>query len=129
MLFLCFPLSTYVAEEVRIRWVQTQHRADSLFAKIRDIILTGVGTAEAKLATILDMITGHTDSAKARVNEKYDEGKAYAGAKYDEASDLANEKAKQAAEKKGEYETTGKGYWNEKVEEARKNAGKAKIEL
>ena len=88
-----------------------------------------MGTAEAKLATILDMITGHTESAKARVNEKYDEGKAYASAKYDEASDLANEKAKQAAETKGEYETSGKKYWNEKVEDARKNAGKAKIEL
>ena len=118
--YLCVDVLTplILTEEVRIRWVQTQNRTESLFTKIRDIILSSVGTAEAKLATILDIITGHAESAKTRTSEKYEEGKGY-----------ANEKAAQAGEKKGEYESAGKKYWNEKVEEAQKGAGKAKVEL
>lgn len=166
-------------EEVRIRWVQTQHKADSIYYMIKELILSGVGSAETKLAMvcspyrlpgvclttfvqILDMITGHTESAKARAaqkvddtkdyanakyddtkdyaNAKYDDAKGHANAKYNEASGYANQKADeasgyasektaQAQQKKGEYETAGKKYWNEKVEQAQKQAEHAKVEL
>lgn len=123
-------------EETRIRWVQTQNRTESLFAKIRDIILGGVGSTEAKLATILDIITGHAESAKTRAEEKVEEGKAkadeaagYAGQKYEEGKGYANEKAREAGEKGAEYESAGKKYWNEKVEDVQRGAGKAKVEL
>lgn len=105
-------------EEVRIRWVQTQHRTDSLYTKIRDIILGSVGTAESKLAMILDMITGQAESAKTRASEKYDEAAGY-----------ADEKAAQADHKKGQYESEGKKYWNKKMEKAQQAAGNAKVEL
>ena len=111
-------LLTSRTEEVRIRWVQTHHRADSLYTKIRDIILSSVGTAEAKLAMILEMITGHAESAKTRASEKYDEAAGY-----------ANEKTAQADNKKNEYESAGKQYWNKKMEEAQHAAGNAKVEL
>ena len=39
-------------EEVRIRWVQTQHRAESLYTKIKNIILSGVESAEVKLGMV-----------------------------------------------------------------------------
>lgn len=39
-------------EEVRIRWVQTQHRAESLYTKIKNIIFSGVESAEVKLGMV-----------------------------------------------------------------------------
>lgn len=40
------------AEEVRIRWVQTQHRAESLYGKIKSIIFSSVESAEVKLGMV-----------------------------------------------------------------------------
>lgn len=43
---------TSSAEEVRIRYVQTTTRAESLLHKIRDTILEGVEVAEEKIGTV-----------------------------------------------------------------------------
>jgi hypothetical protein len=67
---------------------------------------------------ILDMITGHAESAKTRASEKYDDAAGY-----------ANEKAAQADRKKADYESAGKQYWNKKVEDAQQAANHAKVEL
>ncbi|KAJ7756253.1 hypothetical protein B0H16DRAFT_1539183 [Mycena metata] len=51
-------------QETRIRWIQTQ----TTFARIRDIVNSGVEATEEKLASILNMLTGEAkhgaDSAK-----------------------------------------------------------------
>ncbi|CAL1698317.1 unnamed protein product [Somion occarium] len=156
-------------QEVRIRWVQTTTRAEALFATIREVITSGVEAAEEKLGTvrsrrlhfrllfnicypqILDILTGHVESAKTRaneaqdatkdyVNEKYAEGKDYAGQKageakakagdtYEYASDKTAEAKGKAGAKSAEYSSAGKKYWNEKVEAAKKKADQAKVEL
>lgn len=43
-------------EEVRIRWVQTQHRAESLYVKVKNIILSSVESAEVKLGMVSSLI-------------------------------------------------------------------------
>lgn len=142
-------------QEVRIRWVQTQTKAEGLYAHVKELVMSGVETTEEKLGMILDMLTGYTEHttqrtaakygrAKAKAGEKYDDVSAAAGEKYDEASKAAGETAEAAQEyvgekyadakgkadkKKGEYETAGKKYWNEKVEQAQRKAEEAKVEL
>ncbi|CAL1698321.1 unnamed protein product [Somion occarium] len=128
--------------EVRIRWVQMT---------IRKVITNGVEAAEEKLGIILDILTGHVESAKTRaneaqdatkdyVNEKYAEGKDYAGQKageakakagdtYEYASDKTEEAKGKAGAKSAEYSSAGKKYWNEKVEAAKMKADQAKVEL
>ncbi|KAL4253753.1 hypothetical protein ABKN59_002957 [Abortiporus biennis] len=148
-----------------------------LLQEIRDAINNGVGVAEEKIATVLDMLTGYAESAKTRGYETYSGSKAYAGEKYDDtkssvssagssvssgassaashassgagsaashassagssvgssASSLgssATDTAKETAKSKGsEYDSAGRKYWNEKVEEAKRAADQAKVEL
>ncbi|KAG8852585.1 hypothetical protein FRB96_008584 [Tulasnella sp. 330] len=50
-------------QEVRIRYHQTNNRVDQLIASIRDTINAGVGSAEAKLAQVMDMLKGGSDTA------------------------------------------------------------------
>ncbi|KAI0078390.1 hypothetical protein K474DRAFT_1660392 [Panus rudis PR-1116 ss-1] len=131
-------------QEVRIRWVQTQHVADDLFHKILNTINSGVETAEDKLGQIyrqiLEMITGYSESAKTRSYETYDASKDYANEKVAQGRDYANQKYEdakataatgtaKAGQKGAEYESAGKKYWNEKVEQAKRKADEAKVEL
>ncbi|KAI0790990.1 hypothetical protein C8Q75DRAFT_758816 [Abortiporus biennis] len=164
-------------QEVRIRYVQTTHRADDILSKIRDAINNGVGVAEEKIATVLDMLTGYAETAKTRGYETYSGSKAYAGEKYDDTKSsvssagssassgasstashassgagsaashassagssvgssassvgsYATDTAKEAVKSKGsEYDSAGRKYWNEKVEEAKRAADQAKVEL
>ena len=51
---LHFRLNLY-AEETRIRWVQTTNRAETIFARLRDIINSSVEAAEEKVARILEV--------------------------------------------------------------------------
>ncbi|KIP01457.1 hypothetical protein PHLGIDRAFT_32539 [Phlebiopsis gigantea 11061_1 CR5-6] len=127
-------------QETRIRWVQTQHRAGSLYSTILHIIMSGVETAEEKLGMILDLVTGSAEHAKARSQETYDDaaayahGKAdgargYADAKFDEASGRYADAKQRVGEKAGETESAGRQYWNDRVEDAKRAADHAKVEL
>ena len=89
---------------------------------------------------ILDMLTGSAEHAKAYGGAKFEDAKGYASDKYDDAREYANEKyadaervysdaSKKTDKKKTEYESAGKKYWNEKVEQAQKGAEEAKVEL
>ncbi|KAK7688573.1 hypothetical protein QCA50_008111 [Cerrena zonata] len=98
-------------QEARIRWVQTTDHTESLFNKLKDIIMNGVGAAEEKLGLIIELITGHAETAKER-------SKAYVG-----------EKAHQAKEKGAEFEKAGKKSWNEKVDQTKRKADEVKVEL
>ncbi|KAJ3477437.1 hypothetical protein NLI96_g10462 [Meripilus lineatus] len=106
-------------QEVRIRWVQTSHRADATFARILEVINNSVTAAEEKIGMILDMLTGHMESAKHRGQGAYEQGRDYADEKYYEGKEYATSKAKDAKDKTREYEKAGKKYWNEKAEEAK----------
>ena len=144
------------AEETRIRWVQTQHRAESLYTKIVGIVMGGVESAEEKLGMvrrlrpraasadalvqILDVVTGSAEHAKARSKEAYDDAAAYAqdkagdargyaDAKFDEASGRYAEAAGRASEEAREAAGAGAQYWNERVEDAQHAAEHAKVEL
>lgn len=58
---ILLPVDFYLTlgtEEVRIRWVQTQHRAEGLYARIKNIILSGVETAEEKLGMVSNIHPG-----------------------------------------------------------------------
>lgn len=78
---------------------------------------------------ILDLLTGSTEHAKARANEKYYENKEHAHKKADEYADYASQKSDEAKAKSADYESTGKKYWNQKVEDAKHAADHAKVEL
>ncbi|KDQ55914.1 hypothetical protein JAAARDRAFT_180063 [Jaapia argillacea MUCL 33604] len=84
-------------QEVRIRWVQTQTRTESLYNKIRDLVCSGVEIAEEKLGQVLDILGGHVDNSKKYAGEKYEQGKGYANEKYGDATDYAGEKASSAS--------------------------------
>jgi hypothetical protein len=56
--------------EVRIRWVQTNNRVESLLNSIRLAISNSVETCENKLTAILELLTGTKDQA-VRDAEKY----------------------------------------------------------
>lgn len=139
-------------EEVRIGWIQTQHRAEGLYAKIKNIILSSVESAEVKLGMvsplssrfacrqarlltgtlnvqILDLITGSAEHAKTRSGEKWEEGKAYADEKASSASARGAQNTAEAKAKAGEAESAGKKYWNQKVEDAKRAADHVKVEL
>ncbi len=178
--------------------MQTSNRAEAVYSKIRDVINGGVEAAEEKLGMvpchplsssivtvssdsrdtqIMDLLTGHVESAKHRGQAAYQqgrdyadekvntgqdylsgkyterkyyasqiakEGKDYASQKAAEGKDYAYQKATEgkdhvasktqgakdtAGAKTAEFEKAGKKYWNEKVEGAKRQADKAKVEL
>lgn len=47
--------SSSTAEETRIRWVQASSRAETLFAKLKEIVNSSVGAVEDRLARILEV--------------------------------------------------------------------------
>jgi len=51
---LAIPCS-YVTEETRIRWVQTSSRAETIFAKLKEIVNSSVGAVEDRLVRILEV--------------------------------------------------------------------------
>ena len=69
------------------------------------------GVSNSFSLQIIELITGHAEPAKQR-SEAYVE-----------------KKSDQTRQKGAEYESAGKKYWNEKVDEAKKKAEEAKVEL
>ncbi|KAI0742874.1 hypothetical protein C8Q80DRAFT_1191214 [Daedaleopsis nitida] len=51
-------------QEVRIRWVETQGRAGSLWLRVKNYFDSGVDVAEDKLGMILEILTGGAEGAK-----------------------------------------------------------------
>lgn len=90
-------------QETRIKWVQTRTRADNLYAKIAELVGSGVHTAEESLQHIYDLLVGSVESGKAYTDEKTAEGKAYAEDSFDSAREKTGEKVKKGGSKiKGE---------------------------
>jgi hypothetical protein len=57
-----------LAEETRIRWVQTQ----TTFERLRDFVNSGVEATEETLGRVMEMLTGEGEKAKneAKANAK-----------------------------------------------------------
>lgn len=75
----------FFAEETRIRWVQTQTHAETLFNKISELVNSGVYKAEDALIKIFSILTGSNwgetkDGATEWVEHKYDDMKEKVGA-------------------------------------------------
>jgi len=107
------------AEETRIRWVQTQTRADNLFLKIKELVNSGIYAAEDVLHHLMALLSGGWEETKEKSGEAYGAGKAKTSEVYEEGKAKAGEAQGWAGKKKGEAE----GWAEEKVDNARKATG------
>ena len=57
---------------MRIRWVQTTHNADALYARIKDIVNGGVEAAEESINRILEILGARSEHANQKAKETYD---------------------------------------------------------
>ncbi|KAF8999783.1 hypothetical protein BDQ17DRAFT_733076 [Cyathus striatus] len=115
-------------QEVRIRWIQTQTRAEAIFTKIKDIVNGGVLTIEDALHRVLVLLSGGWEETKEKTYEGLRAGEAgYEEAKrrsekayYDtkHGAEGTYEEAKKKGEKGYEYGKAkgwrkGEGWWTE----------------
>jgi hypothetical protein len=117
-------------QEVRIHYYQANNRVEQLIASIRDTINAGVGSAEAKLSQIMDMLGHKTDQANASATSAAasgtDAAKGYAHDKASSASAYGSQKthgakeyaAEQAADKAASAEGAARSA-KEHAEDAR----------
>jgi hypothetical protein len=101
-------------QEVRIRWIQTTTRAESVIARISDIINSNLHLAEHKIGDILALLTGQARSAEDTARASYYDAKGYAQEKAHDAQ--------WAAESAG-YE--GKAQWKDAKGTAKSAAAQA----
>ena len=78
---------TQFIEEVRIRYVQTSSHLEQIYAKLRQLVSSGVTSAEETLGQVLDLLAGKEKDAEKYVKTKkidleqtYDEKRAEASA-------------------------------------------------
>jgi hypothetical protein len=93
---------TSITEETRIRWVQTQTRAESLLVKIKEVINSGIYKAEDTLSHLFALLSGGWEEKKERAKDKGAEGRDYLEKKAGEGRDWADEKVGDARETAGE---------------------------
>lgn len=62
----------FLIEETRIRWVQSQKRAETLFAKIKEIVNSGLYKADEVISHIMGLLKGDLDYASHKTNAAYD---------------------------------------------------------
>jgi hypothetical protein len=84
--------------EVRIRYVITQNRVDAFMQSIRDAVSSSIESAEGKLGSILDMLSGVKDDAEVKRREVL----SAAEKKAKEAQEKADELKKEAIRMKNE---------------------------
>ncbi|OAX40694.1 hypothetical protein K503DRAFT_714030 [Rhizopogon vinicolor AM-OR11-026] len=102
-------------QETRIRWVQASNRAETLFAKLKEIVNSSVGAVEDRLARILELLSGHAYHA----SEKASDARAYAEDKKGSAWHWGCQKAEDARGCADE-KTDGAWHWgSQKTDEAK----------
>lgn len=85
-------------DEVRIRYVITQNRIDAFIQAIRDTVSHSIETAEDKLGSVLELLSGVKDDAEVKRRELVTE----AEKKAKEAQAKAEELRKEAIRMKEE---------------------------
>ena len=76
------------AEECRIRYVQTSSRIEQIYARLREIVASGVSSAEETLGQILELLSGVEKRAEGKTRD--------AGEKLSEKKGEAEKKAEKA---------------------------------
>ncbi|KAH7927196.1 hypothetical protein BV22DRAFT_1111238 [Leucogyrophana mollusca] len=109
-------------QETRIRWVQTSNRAETIFAKLKEIVNGGVEAAEEKLARVLEVLSGASHDTSRYANEKAGDAKGYKDSAWSWGSHKANDAKGYAEEKK---DSTW-GWGSQKADQARGAADDAK---
>ncbi|KAF8064088.1 hypothetical protein FPV67DRAFT_1420244 [Lyophyllum atratum] len=108
-------------QETRIRWVQTQNNAESLWEKVKDSVGSVEESIEERLANIWNILKGNYGQGEKIVEEKYNDGKEkgyeakkeagrrYSDAekKYEQEKERAYEKGQDAREHVGEKVKVG----------------------
>ena len=103
------PCLTFIAEETRIRWLQSQTRAETLLVKIKEVINSGIYKAEDTLFHLMALLSGGWEDTKDRSADalekakvKAGESKGYLEKKASETRNWAQEKMNHARETSGE---------------------------
>ncbi|KAH0834054.1 hypothetical protein J3R83DRAFT_11338 [Lanmaoa asiatica] len=94
-----YLLLKFPAEETRIRWVQTSTRAETIFARLQEIINSSVEVGEEKVARILEVLSGHSRDAARYASEKVDDAHECADMKKARAWSWGSHKVDQVREK------------------------------
>ena len=94
---------------MRIRWLQSRTRAETLLVNIKEVINSGIYKAEDTLFHLMALLSGGWEDTKDRssdayekVKDKADESKGYLEKKASEMRDWAQEKMNRAQETTGE---------------------------
>lgn len=103
-----------IAEETRVRWLQSQTRAETLLVKIKEVINSGIYKAEDTLFHLMALLSGGWEDTKDRSADVYEkakdkagEGKGFLEKKASETRDWAQEKINRARETTGEKMKVG----------------------
>ncbi|EIW76838.1 hypothetical protein CONPUDRAFT_110475 [Coniophora puteana RWD-64-598 SS2] len=117
-------------QETRIRWVQTQSRAETMYEKIAELVNSGVEATEEKIARIYELLTGTATEGAEYAEKKRDDAYGWGSEKKGQAEGYAKEKKGQAEgytkEKKGKVEGYGKSKKGEAEGYAKSVKGEAK---
>ena len=71
-IYIYIYLIFFFTEETRIRWVQTQNTAEVLFAKIKELVNSGVYRTEDALHRLLSILSEGWEDSKGKVNAGYE---------------------------------------------------------
>lgn len=112
-------LTSFITEETRIRWVQTQNSAEALFTKIKDLINSGVYRAEDALHRLMSLLSGGWEGSKGKANAGYENVK-HAG---DSAYEHAKSEWEETKRKSGNAYDTSAGWAEDIVDEGREKVG------
>ncbi|KAF8900184.1 hypothetical protein CPB84DRAFT_1815495 [Gymnopilus junonius] len=96
-------------QEVRVRWVQTKSRAETIYDRIKEMVNSGIYRAEDVLHHVLALLNGGWEETKGKVEgtkrsgeQAWDDAKKKASGDYEKAANWASDSAEDARQKAGE---------------------------
>jgi len=108
-----------ITEETRIRWIQTQTRAETLLARIREVINSGIFKIEEALSHLFALLSGGWGETKGKSAEAYETTKG----KVDEGQEYLQKKASDSGEWAHEKAGDASGWARQKVHDAKEVVG------
>lgn len=67
-----------IIEETRIRYIQASSRLEQIYAHLRELVSSGVSSAEETLGQVLDLLGGTEKKVQNTASEKYTDAEQYA---------------------------------------------------
>lgn len=114
-----------LADETRLRWVEARTTADSIYAKIKEIVNSGIYKAEDVLYQIMALLGAGWEETKHDAKYATNEAKLRAQRSAHHASDYASDKAEDLKHAAQDTAEDWKGHAAETVEAARERAAEA----